>query len=409
MFLYERHNDMKALTKKMFNKYKIHILVLIISAFPLGCKRLDIDNAPSALERGTKYKIVLKDNSGYMTTLYGNNLVRNAEIMIKSKMQGTEYQLTTDSNGVAEISGIISDDYIVTANRWMLPSEMKIISGVSRGDIKLTNTNARIITFSSHSGTEITIPMEMAIGSSPIVISEIYACGPPGAGLYYQDKYVEFYNQTDSVVYLDGLVVAVVFANYYLNIRYANDPDYVHTKSIYKFPGSGKDYPIRSGQFIVCAAEAINHKLVAPNSIDLSHADFEFYKPDGTGIDNPNVPNMIYIYQDSGNLWLIGGEGSAIILSNCPSDSIKPSGDQFLIPIKSVMDGVEYLQDPTRLDLKILNSSIDAGATGSIQFYTGKSMERKALSTSPRLILKDDNNSTADFDIILHPTPGKYH
>ena len=72
--------------------------------------------------------------------------------MIKSKMQGTEYQMTTDSNGVAEISGIISDDYIVTANRWMLPSEMEIISGASRGDIKLTNTNDRIITFSQKTG-----------------------------------------------------------------------------------------------------------------------------------------------------------------------------------------------------------------------------------------------------------------
>ena len=55
-------------------------------------------------------------------------------------------------------------------------------------------------------------------------------------------------------------------------------------------------------------------------------------------------------------------------------------------------------KDPTRLDLKILSPAIDAGATGGIQFYTGKSMERKASSTSPRLILKDDNNSTVDFE-----------
>src|ERR1039457_1108576 len=146
--------------------------------------------------------------------------------------------MTTDSNGVAEISGIISDDYLVTANRWMLPTEMEVISGVSKGDIKLTNKNNRIITFSQKTGNELIIPMEMVVGSSPIVISEIYACGPPGSGLYYQDKFVEFYNQTDSVVYLDGLIVAVVFANYYLGIRYANDPDYVHTNSIYQFPGN---------------------------------------------------------------------------------------------------------------------------------------------------------------------------
>jgi len=95
------------------------------------------------------------------------------------------------------------------------------------------------------------------------------------------------------------------------------------------------------------------------------------------------VPNMIRVYEPYGNDWLIGGEGDGLVLSNCPADSIIPSGDQFLIPYKTVLDGVEYLKDPTRLDLKILNSVIDAGATGSIQFYTGKSMERKAISTSP--------------------------
>jgi hypothetical protein len=400
---------MKRMTSRLISKYRVHLLVLIISIIPLSCNILNIDKIPTVTERGTKYKIILQDSSGYMMKLFGNNHVRNAQIMIKSKMQGTEYQMTTDSNGVAEISGIISDDYLVTANRWMLPTEMEVISGVSKGDIKLTNKNNRIITFSQKTGNEIIIPMEMVVGSSPIVISEIYACGPPGSGLYYQDKFVEFYNQTDSVVYLDGLIVAVVFANYYLGIRYANDPDYVHTNSIYQFPGNGKQTPIRPGQFIVCAAEAINHKLIAPNSIDLSHVDFEFYKPNGTGIDNPNVPNMIYIYQESGNLWLMGGEQGAIVLSNCPIDSLKPFGDnQFLIPIKSVLDGVEYLQDPTRLDLKILSPAIDAGATGGIQFYTGKAMERITTSMSPQRILKDDDNSTVDFSIIPHPTLSYY-
>ena len=409
MSLYERNIIMNRITSKLLNKYGTYLFVLIISVIHFSCNILDIDNIPSTTERGTKYKIILKDNSGYMTTLFGNNLVRNAQIMLKSNMQGTEYNLTTDSNGVAEISGIISDDYLVTANRWMLPDEMKIINGVNRGDIKLTNTNDRIIRFSPGTGNEIIIPMEMAIGSSPIVISEIYACGPQGSGLYYHDKYVEVYNQSDSVQYLDGLLVVVVYANYYLGIWYTNDPDYVHSTNIWKFPGKGKDYPIHPGQFVVCAEDAIDHRINAPNSVDLSHADFEFYKDDAPDVDNPNVPNMVKIYQDAGNDWLIGGEQGAIVISNCPSDSLKQFGNQFLIPIKSVLDGVEYLKDPTRLDLKILSPSIDAGATGSIQFYTGKSMERKVSSISPRLILKDDNNSSVDFDINQHPTPDKYH
>jgi len=38
------------------------------------------------------------------------------------------------------------------------------------------------------------------------------------------------------------------------------------------------------------------------------------------------------------NDWLIGGEGDGLVLSNCPADSIIPSGDQFLIPYKTVLD-----------------------------------------------------------------------
>jgi hypothetical protein len=399
---------MKNIISNQVMNFKNFLFVLIISAISFSCNILNIDKIPTVNERGTTYKIIVKDNSGYMIALFGNNLVRNAEIMLKSNMQGTEYNLVTDSNGVAYISGIISDDYLVTVNRLMLPDEMKTITGISRGDIKLTNTKTRIIRITPGNG-DIIIPMEMAIRNSPIVISEIYGCGPPGSGLYYHDKYVEVFNQTDSVLYLDGLLVIEEFANYSLGIRYASDPDYIHSKNIWKFPGTGKDYPIKPGQFVVCAEDAIDHRINAPNSVDLSHADFEFYKDDAPDVDNPNVPNMIRIYEPYGNDWLIGGEGDGIVISNCPSDSIIPSGDQFLIPYKTVLDGVEYLKDPTRLDLKVLNPVIDAGATGGIQFYTGKSMERKASSTSPRLILKDDNNSSVDFDILLHPTPGKYH
>jgi hypothetical protein len=398
---------MKRIISNQFISFKIYLSLILISVINFSCNILDIDKIPAVNERGTTYKITVIDNSGYMKALFGFNLVRNAEIMLKSNMQGTEYNLVTDSNGVANISGIISDNYLVTVNRWMLPDEMKIITGASRGDMKLTNTNTRNIKISP--GVNIVIPLESSIRNSPIVISEIYGSGPQGSGLYYHDKFVEFFNQSDSVMYLDGLLVIEEFANYSLGIRYASDPDFIHSKNIWKFPGSGKEYPIQPGQFIVCAEDAIDHRFNAPNSIDLSHADFEFYKDDAPDVDNPNVPNMIRVYEPYGNDWLIGGEGDGLVISNCPADSIIPSGDQFLIPYKTVLDGVEYLKDPTRLDLKILNSVIDAGATGGIQFYTGKSMERKAASTSPRLILKDDNNSSVDFDILQHPTPDKYH
>ncbi len=384
----------------------INIVLLLLSIAGINC---NIEEMPVNEERSITYKLILQDNSGYMSTLYGSNMVRNAEIILRSKMQGKEYKIQADSNGTAEISGILSDDYLVTADRWMTADEMKIIEGVSRGDIKLTNVNNRIIRLSPGSGNEINILMERVIGSSPLVISEIYACGPPGAGLYYHDKYVEVYNQSDSILYLDSLMIAVVYVNSYLGIHYRDDPDYVHSKSIWIFPGTGSDYPIMPGQFVLCAEDAIDHRINAPNSVDLSAADFEFYKDDAPDVDNPAVPNMIKIYQDSGNDWLIGGEKGSLIIARYPADSLKPYDDQFLIPYKSVLDGVEYMSDPTKLENKILNPSVDAGTTGGIQFYTGKSMERITAKSEDRRILKDDNNSSVDFQIIQPATPGEYH
>ena len=384
----------------------ISIVLLLLSIAGINC---NIEEMPVNEERSITYKLILQDNSGYMSTLYGSNMVRNAEIILRSKMQGKEYKIQADSNGTAEISGILSDDYLVTADRWMTADEMKIIEGVSRGDIKLTNVNNRIIRLSPGSGNEINILMERVIGSSPLVISEIYACGPPGAGLYYHDKYVEVYNQSDSILYLDSLMIAVVYVNSYLGIHYRDDPDYVHSKSIWIFPGTGSDYPIMPGQFVLCAEDAIDHRINAPNSVDLSAADFEFYKDDAPDVDNPAVPNMIKIYQDSGNDWLIGGEKGSLIIARYPADSLKPYDDQFLIPYKSVLDGVEYMSDPTKLENKILNPSVDAGTTGGIQFYTGKSMERITAKSEDRRILKDDNNSSVDLQIIQPATPCEYH
>jgi hypothetical protein len=70
---------------------------------------------------------------------------------------------------------------------------------------------------------------------------------------------------------------------------------------------------------------------------------------------------------------------------------------------------VEYLEDPSRLDKKTLNPQIDAGSTGGIEFYTGKSMERIAVQVNNRFLLKDDNNSSLDFRVIDHPTPEFHH
>lgn len=397
--------------KKIDNKIVIkYLLIFLFGLFGGGCDDFPgIESKPNLTEREVTFRIILKDNSGLMNILFGSDKVRGAQINLKSNLLGLEYNLTTDSNGLVSITGIISDKYIITANRVMTPDEMQIVSGTPASNIKLINRTKRIIELNASSNQEIIIEMDMVAGTSPLVMSEIYACGPPGAGLYYHDKYVEIFNQSDSTLYLDGLIIAVVYVYAPTWTHYRDDPEYVHSKNIWYFPGNGTDYPIQPGQFILCAEDAIDHRINAPNSVDLSQSDFEFYKDDAPDIDNPAIPNMIRFYQPSGTDWLIAGETGALVLAKCPIDSIKPFDDQFLIPYKTILDGVEYMSDPTRLDRKILNESIDAGATGGIQFYTGKSMERILISDIGRKILKDENNSSVDFMIISPPSPGRYH
>lgn len=391
---------------------RIFECVIILSLFftLYSCSEIvNFENKPTAFERGQTFRIKLIDNSGYMRSLFGNDGVRDARVLLKSNLIGNELTIYSDSNGLIELNGLISDRYFVQATREMKPEEMELITGLRITNHKLVNTKTKIIELRADLKDTIEIKMDVVVGGSPIVISEIYACGAPGAGLYWHDKYMEVYNQTDTVVYLDGIIVAVVYSSSYLGQNYVDDPEYVHSKNVWIFPGNGNDYPLQPGEFAVCATDAIDHRVNAPQSVDLSKVKFEFYKPDAPDIDNPDVPNMIMIYQPSGFDWLIGGEQGAIVIAKMPLDSLKWFGDQLLIPYRYVLDGVEYLKDPTKLENKILNHSIDGGGTGGIQFYTGKSMERIALEIEGKMILKDDNNSSVDFVVIPKPTPEYHH
>ena len=78
----------------------------------------------------------------------------------------------------------------------------------------------------------------------------------------------------------------------------------------------------------------------------------------------------------------------------------------YLIPSSTVLDGVEYLSDPTELEDKKLYPGIDAGAAGGIDIYTGKTLERKISSIeNGKVKLKDDNNSSLDFNVYSKPSP----
>jgi hypothetical protein len=380
--------------------------VLFASLVFLGCGQiLDVEKKPETQERQTPLKIMLQDQSGYMQTLFNSSGVRGADVLVKSNSLSTEVQAQSDSTGLVTLQGLISDTYLISASRQMSAEEMQHITGQPVTNHKLTNRNMGIIDLHADQEEPVTLPMDVVYAGSPLVISEIYACGPPGSGLYFHDKYLELYNQSDSTVYLDGLIVAVVYYSGYLGLNFIDDPEYVHSTNVWMIPGKGTDHPLQPGELAVCAEDAIDHRNNAPNSVDLSGVRFEFYKRDAPDIDNPAVPNMKRVMMEWGNDWLIGGESDALVIARIDPDSLGFRDGRLLIPYTAILDGVEYLDDPSRLDKKTLNPQIDAGTTGGIEFYTGKSMERIVVKRDPKPILKDDNNSSLDFRVIESPTP----
>jgi hypothetical protein len=377
----------------------------------LSCESVvDVPEKPSSNERSVDFKILLKDKTGNMEKLFGSDNVPGVTVTIKSVTLGTEYSIKSDENGVVTLSDVVSDKYNISAIRSMSKDEMEVITGQKLDFYKLMNSNIGIVDLSADIKDTVTIYLDNLIKQSPLVISEVYACGPPGAGLYIHDRYCEIYNQSDEVAYLDGLIIADIWSNPKMGINYIDDPLYIHSRKVWKFPGKGGEYPIQPGQYIVCAADAIDHTVNAPQSVDLSKADFEFYKDDAPDVDNPAVPNMIKLYQAVSEIdWTINGESGALCLIQMDEDSIGWYDNHMILPYSAILDGMEYIDDLTDVQYKRLNSVIDASFTGGIEFYTGKSMERVVTQRDDgKYILKDDNNSMLDFTVLSHPTPG-YH
>jgi len=341
------------------------------------------------------------DQSGVMEKNYSVENVENAQVILTSLNYQIEYQMTSDTNGLAYFQKVIPDFYYCSIEREITEQEAENYLGYQESGILLKNSSSQLIKIAMEKDTVYQISVDIAISNRGLLISEIYACGAAEAGRYYHDKYVEVFNQSDSIVYLDSLYVIQVREN-----ASGDRENYVYTNNIWYVPGNGTDFPLDPGEFAVFAEDAIDHRNSAPLSVDLSHVKFEFYKEDsGKDIDNPDVVNMCLLYQAAGFDWLIGGEKDAIAIAKVNPDSLVFEKQFYRVPVLDVIDAVEYLESSDDLPEKILPERLDAGATGGIVFYTGKSMERKMIKKNGRIYLKDSDNSSLDFKVIEHPTP----
>ncbi|MCQ2068983.1 MAG: DUF4876 domain-containing protein [Bacteroidaceae bacterium] len=288
-----------------------------------------------------------------------------------------------------------------------------------------------------------------------IIFKELYYTGVPS--YYFKDGFYELVNNSDEVMYLDGIIFTEIQRGYGATAStwmdsLGNIPAdfYPLDGYVMQFPGNGTDYPVQPGQSVVIATQAYNHGTEADTpkmareltdadepspAGDLSTADWELHLPAHANVnyDNPDVPSLKVIWSNATTyFWMLSVFGNPIALAKLPegyadaeafvNDSTNyhsvASGKPILcLPRNCIIDAVDIQRSGEEQIVKVFWPSEDAGYTYptganasdpdyAVDFdswvspsYSGKSIRRKCIMVTEagRAYFKDTNNSTEDF------------
>lgn len=378
-------------------QFSLFVLAMLSALFLSSCKEKLVSNGTLQFS----VRVQVQDTSFVTLGISDTSAVSGAVVELHSVNYEMTYTAQTDSQGMAFFQKIIPDVYNCSANKKYPVDTVKKYLGLQK-DINLVGTLSSISMSSSRDSVSILLKPVFA---SDLLISEIYYNGaPPPPPYYFHDQFTEIYNNSSETIFIDGYAIG--------------DPSYssredtmLHCLHLYQFPGDGDDYPIEPGETIIIAQDAIDHTEYNASSLDLSGADFEYYNHLSNDVDAPDAVNMIQIHHKYGIDFLYSVMNDAIVLFKlraCDSVWTYDTFNEILVPVNRAVDGVEYKEVVSEYEYKHLPDEIDAGITGGMPMYQGKSIARKILNrVNGQVILMDHNNSNLDFQILDTPTPGE--
>lgn len=382
---------------------KVILIIIIVGLAALGALHCSLDK-PTLVDGTLAIKLMAMDTSGIILPRK-TAPVPNATIYVLSSEYNLFIQDETDSHGYFELSHLLGTHYQIAAFKHIvqnLPHQTTtlLLTGTLRKDFSPKRSHHEIDT------------LKMGVMSAAgLVINEIYYTGAPQSNNYYHDQYIELYNASSQIQYLDRLFLCRISGE-------KNEGNQIVAIEYYQFPGSGGDFPVAPQQFIVVARDAIDHVTEGgvKTSIDLSNADWEFYNRLNPDRDNPRVPNLenraparisedFHINQSNDEVALIRVDDAEPIQYYVENGRPTPFR---IFRVDQVIDGVEYSADPSEELKKAFDVRIDAGYAGlGIERYTGHSIERHhPITGGPGF---DTNNSSFDFKSLNRPTPGWQH
>lgn len=273
-------------------------------------------------------------------------------------------------------------------------------------------------------------------GEPGFVIAEVFLPGTftTANKQYNGDQYVRIYNNSDKVLYADGLLF--MESQFPTTQKFQSvTPDImdeaIAVGAVVAVPGSGTDYPVQPGESFLICDNAMNHKEANVNSVDLSKANFEWYLESKQDIDNPGVPNLDIYYCYTKSIWILSKQGNrAYAIGRLPegmtkeqyiadytytynyvmqSGTVSKPQNKYKFPNKWVIDAVnvgalnEWQWNVTSSQLDLGHTYI--GVNNTVAENIGKCVLRKtAYKDGNREVLQDTNHSSVDFEPVATPT-----
>ena len=266
-----------------------------------------------------------------------------------------------------------------------------------------------------------------------LIIAEVFFTGTlqSSGNQYNGDDYVKLYNNTDHVIYADG--ITLFESKFNTTQKYDYEPDIMAeamtVQALYTVPGTGTDVAVQPGEYLLLADTGIDHRVANPNSFDLSHADFEWYdvstQPSSMDIDGP-APNLDKWYCYTLSFWVLHNRGFRTFgIARIPVDrdtylkdywytyyydqvtiagTFPMSQSAYRMPNEWIVDAVTT-SVAAKYTWQVCDPSIDCGWThcGTIDHDKTRyfhSVRRKLLYVTDdgRAVFKDTNNSAEDFN-----------
>lgn len=350
--------------------------------------------------------------------------VSDASFKVRNVTNGEESTFT-DASGIELRPGLYDLSYTAS---YVLPNGAKSMLRGAKTSVEVTGAT-----------TEISLPVYANIENDDFVIAEIFFTGTlQSTGTQYAgDKYVKLYNNTDHVLYADGITL---FESSFMTVsKQEYTPDIMNSdvavQAVYTVPGSGHDHPVMPGEYFILCDNGMDHRSLCDNSFDLSHADFEWYdesnNPRFPDTDTP-VPNLDKWYCYTNTTFSLHNRGFRAFgiarmqvakedfLANytydynytmvLPTGSYPMSGSTYRIPNTWVIDVVNCSVE-SEYQWNVTSPALDMGWTYCGHVDQDKSRYFKAvrrkvlyLREDGTPVLQDTNNSTADFNAEVTPS-----